>query len=123
MTQLDLSGQPLSVPLAVIAVGEEVRLRIRARDVSLATQKPQGISIRNVLSGTIREIVEEPETAFAETLIDIGDQRIRARLTRQAVADLDLAPGRAVFALIKSVAFDRRALSTAPGERHEETEG
>ncbi len=123
MTRLELGGQSLSLPLADVAAGEEVRLRIRARDVALATQRPTGISFRNVLSGTIQEIAEEPETAFAETLVEVGDQRLRARLTREAVAELGLAPGTSVFALIKSVAFDRRALSSAHGERADAHDG
>ena len=121
MTRLELGGQPLSLPQAEVAVGEDVRLRIRARDVGLATQRPTGISFRNVLAGTIQEIVEEPETAFAETLVEVGGQRLRARLTREAVAELGLIPGTPVFALIKSVAFDRRALSAAHGEAREES--
>jgi molybdate transport system ATP-binding protein len=78
--------------------------------VALATVRPVGISIRNILEGVVVEIQPEPETAFAETLVDVGGTRLRARLTRAAVADLELAPGKAVFALIKSIAFDRRGL-------------
>ncbi len=69
--------------------------------------------MRNVLSGTIMEIAEDPETAYAETLIDIGGGRLRARITRQSVADLRLAPGLPVYALVKSIAFDRETLSVA----------
>ena len=56
------------------------------------------------------EIREEPDTAFAETLIDIGGGRLRARVTRHSVADLGLTPGLPVYALIKSITFDRRSL-------------
>jgi molybdate transport system ATP-binding protein len=89
-------------------------LRVRARDVALATQRPQAISVRNILAGRIAEIVEEPATAFAETLVDIGGARLRARLTRASVADLKLLPGQPVFALVKSISFDRRSLGAAP---------
>jgi molybdate transport system ATP-binding protein len=82
----------------------------------LATKAPEEISIRNVLPGIIADILEEPETAFAETLVDIGGARIRARVTRSAVADLALTPGKPVFVLFKSIAFDRRALSPRGGE-------
>jgi molybdate transport system ATP-binding protein len=56
------------------------------------------------------EIREEPDTAYAETLVDIGGGRLRARITREAVADLELAVGKPVFALVKSISFDRPAL-------------
>ena len=87
---------------------------MRARDVALTTRKPEAISIRNVLAGTIVEIRAEPGTAFAETLIDIGGGRLRARVTREALADLALEVGRPVFALVKSISFDRRARADRP---------
>jgi molybdate transport system ATP-binding protein len=110
LTRVVLDGQHLDMPEIDLPVGDEVRVRVRARDVALATKRPDGISIRNILEGHVAEIVAEAETAFAETLIDVGGQRLRARVTRAAVVDLGLAPGSPVFALIKSVAFDRRGL-------------
>lgn len=113
LTHLDHHGQTIDMPMADLDIGSEVRLRVRARDVSLAIERPKGISVRNILAGTIVQIAEEPETAFAETLVDIGDARLRARITRAAVAELSLVAGTPVFALVKSIAFDRRALASA----------
>jgi molybdate transport system ATP-binding protein len=96
--------------LGGLAPGTKVRLRIRARDVALATERPRGISIRNVLAGHVAALETEADTAFAEVLVDLGGARLRARITREAATDLALAPGGAVFALIKSVAFDRRGI-------------
>ncbi len=112
MTRLDHQGQLISIPAADLKLGEEVRLRIRSRDVALATAKPQGTSVRNILSGKITEIVEDPETAFAEVLVDIGGGRLRARITRDASAELGLAKGKPVYALIKSISFDRPTSSS-----------
>lgn len=111
LTRVALDGQLIEVPEVDLPEGAKVRLRVRARDVALAVRRPEGISIRNLLAGHVAEIVEEPDTAFAETLIDLGGQRLRARLTRASVAELALTPGKPVFALIKSIAFDRRALT------------
>ena len=110
LTAMSVGDQRVVVPGTEVAVGERVRLRIRARDVALATTRPVGISIRNILAGTISEIADEPGTAFAETLVDVGGERLRARITRAAVADLGLTVGQPVFALVKSIAFDGRAL-------------
>jgi len=115
LTDLDIVGQHVVMPALDLPVGGAVRLRIRARDVALATQKPEGISIRNVLAGTVIEVAEEADTAFAEVLVDLGGAHVRARLTRRSVADLSLAPGRPVFALIKSVAIDRRMIVAGGG--------
>ncbi len=112
LTALEHAGQDgaahtLWVPLVRAEAGTEVRLRIRARDVTLATAPPQDISTRNVLAGTLVEVNAEADTAYAETLVDIGGARLRARLTRKAVDALGLAPGIEVYALIKSISLDR----------------
>jgi len=113
LTRLDLEGQTLLMPAVDIPEGTLVQLRIRARDVALATTRPTGISIRNIIAGTLLELAPEPDTAFAETLIAVGAARLRARITRAAAAELALAPGQPVLALIKSISFDRRALASA----------
>jgi len=111
LTEMEVAGQALSMPASAVKVGVELRLRIRARDVAIAVGRPERLSIRNVLRGHILEIMQEDETAFAELLLDIGGkQRLRARITRASVAELELTVGDAVFALVKSVSFDRRAL-------------
>lgn len=110
LTRLDHHGQSIVIPFTDLPVGGEVRLRVRARDVALAVKRPEGISIRNILAGTVTEVIEEPETGFAETLVDIGGAKVRARITRAAVRDLALAAGKPVYVLIKSVNFDRRVV-------------
>ena len=108
MSAIATGGGPLWVPDAgAIDIGELVRVRLRARDVSIALNPLGGVSIRNQLPAVILEISEEPG-AHAEVRMDCGGATIRARLTRMAVHDLGLVPGKEVHALIKSVAFDRR---------------
>jgi molybdate transport system ATP-binding protein len=108
LTHLDHGGQRIVIPAIDVPIGTDVRLRIRAREVAIATRRPEGISIRNVLAGTVAEIVEEPNDAYAEAWIDLGSAKVRARLTRAAVRELGLKPGLAVFALVKSITFDGR---------------
>ena len=104
---LQVTDQRLCVPLVRARIGENVRLRLRARDVSLSRLAPEAISIRNILKGNVEAIVEEPGSAFAETLVELGGAKVRARITRAAVHDLELRVGAPVYVLIKSVAFDR----------------
>ena len=108
LTSIDIGGQFISVPELPLTKGQPVNLHIRARDVAIATTKPRGISIRNILYGTITQIAPEPESAFAEIQLSVCNQLLRARLTRASVADLNLKQGNQVFALIKSIAIDRR---------------
>jgi molybdate transport system ATP-binding protein len=114
LTLLEVAGQALRMPEIDAAPGSTVRLRVRARDVAIALHPPEGISIRNVMAGRIAAVEAEPGP-FAEVAIDLGGPLLRARITRESVDELALVPGRPVFALVKSVALDRRLL--APSAR------
>ena len=87
--------------------GDFARVRVRARDVALATTRPQDLSIRNVLSGTLIDLVTEEDSPFAEALVEVGDQHVRARITRASADDLGLSVGQSVYALVKSATFDQ----------------
>ena len=107
LTAVALADQQLHMPSVDLPVGAPLRVRIRARDVALATRPPENTSIRNVLRGRITTI--EPETgAHSEIALDIGAGLLRARITRHSVDHLGLKPGQEVYALVKTVAMDRR---------------
>lgn len=109
LTQLDHRGQTIAVPLiAGRETGSSVHLHVRAGDVALATQKPEGISFRNILSGTLHDTAADAGGAFVTVSIDIDGAIVRARLTRQAVQDLELQAGMHVYALLKTASFERR---------------
>jgi molybdate transport system ATP-binding protein len=97
--------QQLRVPMATAEVGATRPIRIDARDVAIATARPEKLSIRNVLRGTIRRI-EHGSNMNVELLLEVDGQHLRARITRDALEELDLAVGREVFVLIKSVALE-----------------
>ena len=109
MLEVDVSGTRMWLPAgAPQRSGETLRLRVRARDVSIAINRIGDVSIRNQLPVTI-ERIDEDEGAYAELMLRTTDsQQLRARLTRLAVAELGLRRGMSVIALIKAVAFDRK---------------
>ncbi|MGZ0190137.1 MAG: molybdenum ABC transporter ATP-binding protein [Alphaproteobacteria bacterium] len=108
LTRLDCFGQRLTAPPVAVPIGKTVRIRVRARDVALATTRPTGISIRNILAATVIDIASSEDAANVEVTVDIGGPRLKARITREALSDLSLTPGAEVFALVKSVSFDGR---------------
>ena len=110
MTSLDVEGETLRIPAVDVSAGTPVRLRVQARDVALACERPRRLSIRNVLPARVVKI-EYPETVFAELLLEVGGQHLRSRVTREAVDELQLQEGQRVFALVKSVAFEGRLLN------------
>lgn len=108
LTWLDLAGQNLVVPRRErFDEGEEACVVIRARDVSLATHRPQGVSIQNVLEGRVAEVRVAEGSAFVEVLVDLGPHRLLARITRLSLDHLDLVEGDPVFALLKSVSLSK----------------
>ncbi len=109
LTRFRFSGGELVAPGMDAAVGSRVRIRIRSRDVALAITPPSGISIRNVLPGTVGEIADSGG-AIVEVSVRLGDAVVPARISRQAMVELDLATGKPVFVLIKAIAFDKRSV-------------
>ncbi len=90
--------------------GARVRVRIPARDVMLALTRPEALSALNVFPGRVVSLVD-CGPAQADVEVECGAQRLWARLTRRSVAALNLAPGREVHAIVKSVALDSRMVS------------
>jgi molybdate transport system ATP-binding protein len=112
LTHLDFPGGTLRVARIDAPPGAEVRVRIRARDVSLALTRPADISVLNIFEGTVREVAADPDDpsgAQLDVRLDIGVP-LWARITRRSARDLGIAPGRRVHALVKSVAIDRGSL-------------
>jgi len=113
ITRLALGDRALILPRLDVAPGTRLRVRIRSRDVILAMEWPRTLSAQNVLVGRVVEIAEETGP-YAEVKVDLGAGAIVARITRDSVRRLALAPGQTVYAVIKSVAIDGHTVSTAP---------
>jgi molybdate transport system ATP-binding protein len=109
LTRFRFSGGDLVAPGVDTPVGTRVRIRIRSRDVSLATERPAGISIRNVLEGDVTS-VSDTGGAIVEASVRLGRVDVPARISRQALVELGIVPGRRVFVLVKAIAFDKRSV-------------
>src|SRR5438132_3184402 len=112
LTTLHAAAGELRVPHLDLPVGAALRVRIRARDVMIALAPPVGLSALNVLPGTVAEI-GRADGPIVEIRLDCAGEALIARLTRRSVETLGLAPGRAVYAVIKSIAFDHHAFAGA----------
>jgi molybdate transport system ATP-binding protein len=109
---LAFEGGTLTVTSLEAFIGERVRVRVRARDVSIALEQPRAISVQNVLRGTVSHVAE-PRDGVVEVAIAIGRVTLRSRVTRRAALQLALAPGVDVYALIKAVSLDRQGVRGA----------
>ena len=106
LATLEFTGGKLVAPAIDALVGERVRVRVRARDVSLALTRPSGLSVLNVLGGRVIAI-DIDEGPSATVHVDVGGATMLARITRFSAHRLGIVPGREVYALIKAVSLDR----------------
>ena len=105
LARLDFGGGGLWTRDSGHALGQRVRVRVAARDVSLALDEVRGSSINNQLAGVVQTIVPDAQPSQALALVRVGDVALMARLTRRSVHRLGLQPGSAVWAQVKSVAL------------------
>jgi molybdate transport system ATP-binding protein len=112
LTILQAAAGQLRVPHLDLALGTALRVRIRARDVMIALSPPERLSALNVLPGVVAEL-GRAEGPIVELRLDCAGEALVARLTRRSVEALGLVPGRHVFAVIKSIAFDHHAFAGA----------
>ena len=104
LTTVSFSGGRLHLPFHEIGIGANARIRILAKDVSLALDPAQRSSILNILPATIEAICEDgPGGAMVR--LTAGEAGILCRITRKSVHSLGLSPGMRVHAQIKGVAL------------------
>ncbi len=102
MADLRLGNGVLHVSLQNVAVGSRVRVQLLARDIILATQKPQGLSVRNELEGVVVDMTADESDALLVN-VDVGGAVVLARITREAAQALGLHAGSPVWVLVKAV--------------------
>jgi len=103
LARLEAPMGTLWVPDQGLRTGATVRVRLLARDISIALEPPSRTSILNVFPARVSEIAEEGEGPQATVRLVAGDTPLLARITRRSVHALALEPGMAVYAQVKSV--------------------
>ncbi|MET9734597.1 TOBE domain-containing protein [Streptomyces sp. NPDC006458] len=83
-----------------LAAGSAVHALVKATEVALATGPVEGLSIRNRLPGTVREVTTG--AAMATVRVAVEGAELTASITKDAVTDLALTQGSTVTALFKS---------------------
>jgi len=114
MTAMKFSGGILRVPLLDMPVGADLRVRIRARDVALALEPPKHTSFSNIFLCRIIDIGTE-DGPQVDLRLDVGGSPLWARVTARSLQQLELHPGKEVYALVKGVAIDRHSLGRISG--------
>lgn len=105
LARVDFSGGSLWTRDRGLPVGRRVRVRVLARDVSLAREHPGQSSIQNVLQGRVDAIAAADHPGLVLVRVRIGAAMLVARLTRRAVVGLGIVPEQDLWIQVKSVAL------------------
>jgi molybdate transport system ATP-binding protein len=105
LARVEFDGGELWVRDNGTPVGRAVRVRILARDVSIANSRHDDVSIMNLLPATVVAHAAEDHPSQVLVQLRVGETLLLGRLTRRSAQRLDLAPGREVWVQIKAVAL------------------
>ena len=114
VTFVDHPAGRIVVPGLLPTAGGDVRVAIRATEVTLSLARTDRVSVRTALAGRVIRVDTDHGALALVTLELAGGDRLHAYATRLAVDDLGLDVGDEVQALIKSVSIDERGI---PGLR------
>jgi molybdate transport system ATP-binding protein len=111
LTRVQVAGGPVTVPQIDAPVGAAVRLRLRARDITL---QPHAVetSANNQLAAVVLSVLDR-EGPYAAVEVGLGGsraagERLWALVTRRSVSTLGLRAGHPVVAAFKAVAVESR---------------
>ncbi|WP_137179774.1 molybdenum ABC transporter ATP-binding protein [Roseomonas sp. AR75] len=114
LTRLGFAGGVLLATLEAGPPGTRLRVRVRARDISVAIEEPRGLSTRNILRAVLAQILPTGDGPEVFLRLAVGESTLLARVTRDSVARLGLVPGLELWALVKAVTFDHRVIAAGP---------
>ncbi len=105
LARVDFAGGSLWVRDSGVPLGRHVRVRILARDISIALASHTDSSILNILPATVEQLADDAHPALALVRLNASGVPLVARITRRSATRLQLCPGQAVWAQIKAVAL------------------
>jgi len=97
--RLEGTSVEVETPLVRADLGEVLRIGIRAGDILLATQRPEGLSARNVLQGRITSLIRRDVISVA--YVNVGVE-LEVHLTLAARDALQLKEGKEVWLVVKT---------------------
>jgi molybdate transport system ATP-binding protein len=97
------AGGQISLLNPLLQVGQRIRVRVQARDVSLTLERQHGTSVLNIFAATVLAISNDSPGQVMVAL-DAGGSTLLARITQKSLDALNLQPGSLVFAQVKGVA-------------------
>jgi molybdate transport system ATP-binding protein len=110
LSTLHFADGELRAPRVAAPVGAGLRVKIDARDVSIALSRPMDVSILNRVPGSIVELTPL-RLPFVRLTVSLGTTEIYALVTAESVDRLALEEGLRVWAMVKTLAIAEEPLS------------
>ncbi|ABV95216.1 molybdenum import ATP-binding protein modC [Dinoroseobacter shibae DFL 12 = DSM 16493] len=107
VTALAFSGGTLYLPLQRDPVGADLRVRIEAKDVLLATEAPTGLSALNIFPARIEKL-RQGDGPGVLVQLRIGTDLVLSRVTRRSANRMGLAVGQSCYAVLKTVSVAKQ---------------
>jgi molybdate transport system ATP-binding protein len=120
LVELRFDGGALLAADRAVVEGTIVRVRIPAREVILSLTEPHGLSLHNILSGVVSALTMDDAFDAVVVQIAIGQVRLLAEITRDAVDRMGITPGMRLYALVKSVSVGVTRVAVRRGSVHSE---
>jgi molybdate transport system ATP-binding protein len=108
LARLDVAGASFWTSDEGSPIGRRVRLRVLARDVSLSRERQTGISTLNQIPVVVDQLADDmnpSQVTVRVRLRDGPDSALLARITRRSAQVMSIAPGQALWALVKAVSL------------------
>ena len=105
LAQVGFEGGAMWLRDSGLALGQRVRLRVLARDVSINLHPAADTSIQNHVACVVQCLTPDPHPSQVLVHLACGPSVLVARVTARAVHELGLSVGQAVWAQVKSVAL------------------
>jgi molybdate transport system ATP-binding protein len=97
------NGTAMQVP-GILPLGQRVRLRVQASDVSLSSTAASDSSILNIIEGVVSEVIEE-QSSYKLLQININGDKLLARISKKSFQLLGLAVKQKIFVQVKAVSI------------------
>ena len=86
-------------------LGDYVRIRLLAKDISVALSHHNDSSIQNIISGHLKAFSEDTDEGMVLAQVEVGQSVLLTRITARSVEQLGLKPHMKVWVQIKSAAL------------------
>lgn len=105
LARMDFAGGGLWTRDGGHPLGKRLRVRVLARDVSLACEHRGASSIQNILAGHVDAVADDEHPSLALVRVRVGDTMLISRVTKRAAASLGIEIGQPLWVQVKSVAL------------------